>query len=127
MVLMDRNEDEVLAAIESGVLSWAWDIASQRSQRREIRIWRDSLLKVLESRPSIAADESTVLRSIFPPRPIRTTELQRIFSCSSSHVSHLIEEGSLVAPARERHSGPLSITRVDPANLERFLLGRRIL
>ena len=126
MVLMDRNEDEILAAIESGVLSWAWDIASQRSQRREIRIWRDSLLAVLESRPS-TADESAVLRSIFPPRPIRTTELQRIFSCSSSHVSHLIDEGSLIAPPRERQSGPLSITRVDPAELERFLLGRRIL
>ena len=126
MVLLDRNEDEILAAVESGVLAWAWDIACQASQRRELRIWRGSLLAVMHGERAKELSEDQVYHSILPPRAIRTTELQRLWSCSSTHVSHLLADGSLPADARPRRSGTMSVTRVEAGLVREFLRSRRV-
>lgn len=128
MVLLDRGEDEVLAAIESGSLAWAWDIRRAGAERREIRIWRDSLLDVVVGQKrSGALDQAAVFAAMLPPRPIRTTELQRFWSCSSSHISHLLEDGLLTAvAAREAGSGPNSFARVTPESIRSFLTARRV-
>ena len=126
MVLLDRDEDDVLAAVESGVLAWAWDIRAVGSERRELRIWRDSLLDVIGGQRSRERTPEEVFQAIFPPRAVRTTELQRLWSCSSTHISHLLADGSLPAAPRPRRSGPLSVTRVEPAALHEFLRVRRV-
>lgn len=126
MVLLDRDEDDVLAAIESGVLTWAWDIRREGAERREIRVWRDSLLDVLLGTRK-SADEGDVAALLLPERPIRTTELQRLWSCSSSHVTHLLVDGTLKAEApRETGSGPNAFARISPAVVRSFLRGRRL-
>lgn len=126
MVILDRNEDEVLAAVESGALAWAWDIRRAGSERREIRIWRDSILDVIGGTQN-QKGAPTVYAGMIPPRPIRTPELQRAWSCSSSHLSHLIEDGLLrtVAP-RASASGPNAFARIPPLAIREFLESRRV-
>lgn len=128
MVLLDRDEDEVLGAVESGTLAWAWDIRREGADRRELRIWRDSLLELLSgTRGTAKMEAGQVLASMLPPRPIRTTELQRFWSCSSTHVTHLLEDGQLTAvAAREAGSGPNSFTRIELSSIRTFLTARRV-
>ncbi|MFO1461249.1 MAG: hypothetical protein U1G08_17835 [Verrucomicrobiota bacterium] len=126
MVLLDRNEDEVLAAVESGALAWAWDIRRSGAERREIRIWRDSILDVINGSQT-RTESPVVYRSMIPPRPMRTPELQRAWSCSSSHLSHLIGDGLLRAIApRASSSGPNAFARIPPATIREFLESRRV-
>lgn len=129
MVLLDRNEDEILQAVESGVLQWAWDIRAPGASRREIRIWRDSILEATTAQRRHSGDESPdlILREILPPRDLRSSELTRLWSCSSTHVHALIEAGCLImveAPAAT--SGPLSYCRVSRASVGQFLQARRV-
>ena len=141
MVLLDRDEDEVLAAVESGVLGWAWNIARPGAERRELRIWAPSLLSLLAGgRPEAATPRSqesgaaqpgeellTLLRGILPGRDVRSTELQRFFSCSGSHVAHLLQDGCLAPAAlRQCEDGPNSFTRVKRDSVVKFLGGRRV-
>ena len=142
MVLLDRDEDEVLAAIESGVLGWAWNIGCPNAERRELRIWRDSLLALLEGRrqetggPEGRSQEDSkeqkplsleeILRGVLPNRPVRSTELQRFFSCSSTHITHLLRDGCLTAAGRrQRDDGPNSFTRITRDSVVKFLTDRR--
>lgn len=126
MVLLDRNEDEVLAGVESGALSWAWDIRRAGSERREIRIWRDSILDVIRETKT-RKESPAIYCDMIPPRPMRTTELQRAWSCSCTHLSHLIEDGLLrtVAP-RASASGPNAFARIPPLAIREFLESRRV-
>jgi hypothetical protein len=126
MVLLDRDEDEVLAAIESGVLGWAWNIGCPTAERRELRIWRDSLLALLNGQANPETDLTKILRGVLPNRPVRSTELQRFFSCSSTHVTHLLRDGCLTAAGRrQREDGPNSFTRITRDSVLKFLTERR--
>lgn len=128
MVLLDRNEDEVLHAIESGILGWAWDISAVGEHRREIRVWRDSLLALLNGNRGPELEEAKVFARVLPPRSIRSPELQRIFSCSQTHVQTLIERGYLKAEApRQAESGPRAYTLVTRESVAMFLRSARVL
>lgn len=50
VTILDLREDDVLALIETGELSWAWDIRSRDAERRDVRVWRDSVLSFLDSK-----------------------------------------------------------------------------
>jgi hypothetical protein len=43
-LILDLDEDSVLGEIERGKIGWAWDIRTPAATRREIRVWRKSLL-----------------------------------------------------------------------------------
>ena len=45
--LLDLDPLEVLAACENGELEWAFDLAVRGATRREIRIWRGSVVDAL--------------------------------------------------------------------------------
>lgn len=128
MVLLDRGEDEILRAIESGAIGWAWDIASEGAVRREIRVWRDSLLALIQGKREGDLSEEKVLATVLPPRDVRSPELQRLFSCSSTHVHSLID-AALIRPSAEPRatSGRNAYTVVDRASVAAFLRSRRIL
>jgi hypothetical protein len=135
MVLLDRDEDELLAAIEDGSLPWAWDIRGAGAERREIRVWRESVLEWV-GRDGNRGSEIANLKleigndmpgDILPHRDLRTTELQRLFCCSQKHAQGLIEAGLLV-PVRARpvESGPNAFTLVARPSVTRFLRERRV-
>lgn len=127
MVLLDRDEDDILSAIDSGVIHWAWDIASPGAARREIRIWRDSLLALLQHTKEREADEGQVLSGFLPQRDIRTTEIQRWFSCSSTHVHAMLDQSVFTEVRRPAAlSGPMSYSVVSRGSVVAFLQARRV-
>lgn len=124
MVLCDADEDEILHSIEDGTLAFAFNVGDPGSARREIRVWRDALLKVLRQQdttlPGTAAE---VLAQILPQRDLRTTEVQRLFSCSSSHVHDLIAARQLtVAKPARAGSGPNAAAVLARPSVRDFLL-----
>ena|SRR5579862_1274452 len=128
MAALDKSEDQVLAMIESGKLLWAWNIASKSAARRELRIWRASVLASLNDAPQPDSTEEEVLASLFPhPAPILTTpQVQRMLSASQCHVYRLIESGALQA-LNKAHGGRLGYVRVTRASVCDFLKLRRVL
>jgi hypothetical protein len=128
MFLLDENEDQIVAGIEDGRLSLAWDIASPGSRRREIRVWRDSLLAAMRHQPGpVTADVRPIIEAMLPGRDLLHRELQRIFSCSGSHISELLHLEALhEAGARPGHSSPLHFTRVLRLSVATFLARRVI-
>lgn len=128
-VLLDRDEDAVLALVEKGDLGWAWDIRTPSAIRREVRVWRESLLELMGAdRAEHHGTALAVLDTFLPHRDIRLTEIARWLSCSSSHVSNLLRDGCLaLAGERPDHSSVAAVTRVTRASVVSFLDGRRML
>lgn len=122
MVLLDMNEDQVLALVESGGLGWAWNIGRQGSRNREIRIYRGSILSFLSGR----RDGAEAFPSIFPNRVLRGPECQRFLSCSSTHLAQLVRDGAIRGEPGFRGSGPTSAYRIHAEALVFFLKTRRI-
>lgn len=134
VVLLDRHEDQVFSMIEDGTLAWAWDIRSQTAERREVRIWRISLLECMAGLPttgnihlSARADEDTVLADLFPHSRaiVRSTELQRMFSCSGTHILDLVREGHLVATNKYK-TGPNNSAQITRESVLALLKSRRV-
>lgn len=136
MVVLDRNEDDVLMLIDEGHLTVAFDIASRRAARREIRVWRESILlyaandyaAMARATDALAADLAPALDAILAPRAmehIRARELADRFTCSSTHVLQLVEEGSITGPA-PKGRGPNSSPRIVRNSVAAFLQSRRI-
>ena len=128
IVLCDQDERVIVEWCESGVFSWSWDIATPEAARREIRIWRSSLLAHLRNCRQPAASWPEVVDDVLPQRErIRSTELERLFSCSHDHIASLIacrvfeQLGDRLA---ER--GPNSYRVVSRKSVVEFLSGRRI-
>ena len=122
MVVLDLNEDQVLAQIEDGTLEYAWNIARASANRREVRVWRGSLLK------EPPQPEEAVYRSLFHPRRISSVELARTWTCSGSHIKGLVADGLITGPRDSTaRSGTNSMHRFEPEVLCRFLKARRII
>jgi hypothetical protein len=136
MVILDRDEDDLLALIEGGFLRWVWDIRSPQAERRELRVWRGSVLAYAERKTTehLLLKEADVYESLLPGRrdDLRSTELQRLFSASQTHIQHLIDNRLLPAVGhggagtmRPLH-GPNSFTRVKRAEVIAFLRSRSL-
>ena len=129
----DKDSDEILALIEGGELGWAWDIRGPGADRREIRVWRDSVEAYLRgggagTDGTEGMNEEEVLASVFPHKreELRSPELERMFSCSQVHVYSLVRM-SLIDGLNEPRLGPYGFIRVTRASVIRFLQQRRIL
>lgn len=129
MVLLDADEDDLVHAIEDGTLSLAWNIASPGSKRREIRVWRDSLLAAMrrQTGPDVAAVRP-IIEAMLPGRDLLHREVQRLLSCCSSHVTELLNLEALhPAEARPAFSCPGHATRILRLSVVTFLERRIIL
>lgn len=128
-VLLDRDEDEVLGEVETGKLGWAFDLRTRGAVRREVRVWRESLLERLAGlQPQTSGSTLAVVDTFLPHRDIRLMELARWFSCSGSHITNLVRDGSLeLAGDRPCHSSVAAVTRICRASVVSFLSCRRIL
>ena len=99
--LVDYNEDEVLALIfDHWCLGPAWNVGSQLATKRELRVLMECVrfFKTGGNRPQPKYSERQLQTLILPPhqKPFFTgLELQQAFNVKSSHLIHLIEEGSL--------------------------------
>lgn len=127
MVLLDQDEDDIVQMIEKGVLSWAFDIRAPKAERRELRVWRESLLEVMGYPASACAPASDeAMATILPGRDLRSPEVQRLFSCSQYHVQTLLGAGCFEAASpRLAETGPNAFTRIRRESIAAFLLERR--
>jgi hypothetical protein len=124
VVILDRDYDEVVSLIEEGKLMPAWNIASPGCERREIRIAREGLLRMINGQ-----GESLKAEEMLPHHrdTLRTTELQRFFSASQWHVQGLCNAGELeVEGERAVVRGPNAFSRVTRTSVLNFLNRRTI-
>lgn len=129
MFLLDDDEDAVVLAVEERQLSLAFDIASPGSGRRDLRVWRDSLQALLHREIQPRAESLEAVRAIvtgfFPESTVAQRQLSNVFSCSSSHITNLVERGALaLAGERPSHSHALAATRITRASVVDFLCSR---
>jgi len=122
--LLDLGPDGVIREIESGRLEWAWDIRSPDAAKRDLRVWApcvrhfmDGVFAPIAGDPYAAILPAT--RAVW-----RGTDLQRLFTCSETHITHLLDAGELTAlnPQRARTISA-EIPRLAVLN---FLLKRRL-
>lgn len=135
MVLCDRDEDDLVALVQSGDLAYAWDLRGAKAERRaELRIWRESVLAYLATAPGgtpgegSGPTEAEVIEQMLPHNrdTLWSTELQRMFSASQTHVQGLIDDGLLQqAGERTQRRGVNARVRVSRESVIEFFKSRR--
>ena len=129
MVLVNRDADDVLNLIACAKIEWAFDIRTEKSERREVRILGDSLMRYLGGENGTRdVDNWDYVVNLVLPGPseifIKSKNLARRFGCESQHMINLIREQTIEAamyPAGGKQS-PV-VTR---ESVVRFLKARRI-
>ena len=125
--LLDRDEDQVLALIQSGKLAWAWDFRAPGAKRACLRVLRQCVADLCAGRPGLTGEEDweRILGLIFPHRPqvIASRKLSQIFTLSSTHTCDFIKHGLLKTQGRRRHRR--AAYPVEFGSVERLLLERR--
>lgn len=121
----DRDYDTLILDVENRILCFAWDIASPGTTRREVRLWRGAALAFYHDRPVPKVSEDDVYKLILPNRDLRSTELERIFSCTHQHIYSLADLLSITRPPVQA-DGPNSFTVFSRASIVTFLRARRI-
>lgn len=121
-----RNEDFILAAVESGRLGPAFDIANRGSAARDLRIWPAGLRTLAtpdQAAPLPNAEE--VLDILFPKSRdrFRVSEVTIALTCTSSHLSNL-GEARLIRVIKGNYITAASW--VEAVSLRKFLLSREV-
>jgi hypothetical protein len=137
------TEDQVLAAIEEQLALIAWNIASPKTLRRELRILTQSVSLYLAKNPErcpeyYCADfcPDTAAECLLDfidgrhasPRPwIDGKEIQRAMNCGSTHVINLVESKCLkLMPGSDYQRGPGGSPNIIRASFLQFLKTRLI-
>ena len=125
--MVNRDGDEIAADCERGFFKFAFDISAPGAVRREIRIFRDCVLKTLQPELALPEKLEEVFERIFPRRDLRGVELQRTLSCSLGHIRDL-DDAALISVARERlaASGPRASRVYSRDSIIAFLKSRSI-
>jgi hypothetical protein len=134
MVLLDKSEDDVLNLIECGFLRWAFNIAAPDAERRELRVYRESVLDYLHDAhqqssyyafdPDAALER--VITAILPPgtQPTFTaSKFARRLTCSSQHVLNLID-ARVIPTMTVRRRGPNGSPLIERFGARAFLRSR---
>ena len=123
--ILNRDEDAILALIESGRIAWAFDIRSPGAARSCVRIYRDSVFNLLPTTFSATGPRATlqdVIGEVLPkPRgeSIASPSLAIRLNCSSTHVHQLARAGSFHFGRPK--AGQTAPVEVDRASVETFL------
>lgn len=132
---LSYTEDEVIADIDTGLLSVSWNIGRTEAQRREVRV----LAAAVDEREKELRDAAHLQRRfgwaeieamLFPARAgkpyVTSPDLCLAFACSSQLVLHLIELGDLVQlDGTEYGRGRYGAALVKWASVTKFLRDRR--
>jgi hypothetical protein len=98
---LDLTSEEIRLQADS---LWAWDISAPGRERRELRIWRESLIAMKDLRRKIPMHHHEVLASFMPKRGLRGTELQGLLYCTAQHVAELDADRQIIVE-RNRLTG----------------------
>jgi hypothetical protein len=124
-VLADADAIKVRQACEDGKIEWSFNVGTgDQGDRREIRIWRGSLLKWMgASVPSVTADD--VLSDILLNRDLRSSELWRRLAISRRHLCRMLPELKVVQEAKAER-GINAACKISNASARKMLLNRRL-
>lgn len=136
MHLLQRNEDDCKYLYEAGLLRWAFDLSSPGSRRKEVRIWRGSVIEyqagdhrvILNAHQTESADEARkILAACLPPGlgPVALSKLVPLWAASSTHLHDLLKE-SLLRPLAGQQLKQTETPMLDRASVIGFLQSRRI-
>lgn len=125
----DLTGEQVVARIENGEFEYAFNITTEK-RRREPRILALCVLEKTmspfkEARATHNLKFPQVIDLILPQRDVRSTELRRIFCCSSGHVYQLARYFTVTKKPTAR-DGPKSYTIFSRASVAKFLERRLI-
>lgn len=121
----DRDHDTLVIDVENQTLKFAWNIAAPGAEQKEIRVWRNAALAFRRNERLPTITDEDVYRLILPNRDLRSTELQRILSCSHPHITTL---RPLLVVTREplQADGPNAFTVFSRDSIVEFLRSRRL-
>jgi hypothetical protein len=128
MAALDVKADGVLALLAERKLEWGFHVESPNARRRrEIRIWRGSVLKYAGHQVSGPTTEETVFDDLIgrPRRILTSREVQRILFCSQAHLYTLLGVGDLEC-VRRGSKGPGHSALITTGSLKAFLQRRRL-
>lgn len=125
---VDRTEDEILLLIESGVLTWTFDIATAQAKRKDLRMLTLEIQELaLFGRCSQRRWED-VLPFLVPLHraSLAPAEVARLLGCSHGHVMHLVEGRNfrLTTPGYRR--GPGGAAGIAVQSLAEWLRERQV-
>lgn len=121
--LPGHTEDDILGLIEEGQIEWAWNIGL--GETREIRIWPESLDRLLNPKVPCCADPAASMLSGKPF--VRGHLLRLLWNCSSTHVCNLVRCGQLtVVPGTRWGTGPQGSPVITSPSVTAFLHARRV-
>ncbi len=129
MVVLNRDEHQVMRLVKQGALAWAFDVRRASSQRAAVRIFRPCLAEYLSTPEPPGPDPrdlEAVLHAILPAEGplVPATLVARAFGCSGSHIANLIRDGLLiVARSSPRRAVSADLSR---GSILGFLRQRRI-
>ena len=129
------GEAKLLRLIQNGTIEWAFDLRREGSKRSHLLILTECVARLQqhsrEMKPKgLARPETRPFATIFDGlfrhgRPhLLTTELARVWNCSSNHVHHLVTDGLLAAVKKNYTPREAWLIRRDSAC--RFMETRRV-
>lgn len=121
---LDRLPEEVLRDCDC---LWAWDISAGGGERRQLRLWRDSLIAVRDpaGRPDIPGRVDQVIARFLPWGGLRGRDLQQLFFCTAQHISALAAAGILeIQRERQALRGPNATRIYSRDSVKKFLADR---
>lgn len=126
--LLRLTHDEVMAAVDSGVLPYAFDLRAPGADRAEVRIWHPSAEALVKSNGSDSGPRPAIdalLHQLIPGHDVRSSSLERWWTISHQHVHCLIKAGCLpVKRAPQVRLGPNSFHLLSADGLRTFLRHR---
>ncbi len=127
---LDKTPDEIILLIDSGEISYAFDISCSRKTRREIRVLAPCLQACLSgegsSDPGWPAVANYILHQDKPN--VSVVQLAASWSCGTEHIYSLVKNGDLaVSKSGTPRRGPNGSALLHRPQVLDWLLARRII
>lgn len=120
--------EEIMDAIDGGIVPFAFDLRANGSKRAMVRVWHPHALDLLKSRGvsfGSTLSVEAVLQLAVPKRAVRSSELEIWWGVGHQHVSRLLATGSLTPMVGSRaKAGPNSYRMIAASEIRRFLATR---
>jgi hypothetical protein len=124
--VLGKSEDQVIEMIEDARIRFAWNIASNTSRKRCVRVFVPSLADAVNKTDHQPAEVEDAIKFILPGSAptVRASRLAQAFNVGGTHLAALMKQRCLtkVRPGRSRTES----AHVDRESIVRFLTLRRI-
>jgi len=130
------TERRLMEWVFSGDLEWTFDLRRAEARRSCLRVLTESIVRFRQRNRALTSSERTAQRlhalgKVFDPmfphrRPfVLSTELTRVWACSSSHIHNLVQDGLLGLV--DRHYQAREAVQIRRETVFDFMQSRRII